>query len=44
MSKLIDKLLKNSTTKYTSILSEFVFFNEKDVIPTDIPILNLAFG
>ena len=44
MSKLIDKLLKNSTTKYTSILSEFVFFNEKDVIPTDIPILNLAFS
>lgn len=44
MSKLIDKILKNSTTKYTSILSESEFFNEKDVIPCDIPIFNIAFS
>ena len=44
MNKLMEKLLRNSPTKYTSILSESVFFNEKDTITTDIPIINVAFS
>jgi hypothetical protein len=43
MNPLMKKLLESSTTKYTSILSESVMFNEKDKIPTDIPIINAAF-
>lgn len=38
------RLLANSTTKYTSILSESTMFNDKDVIPTEIPIINVAFS
>lgn len=44
MSKLIDKILKNSTVKLTSILSESVMFINKDIIPIDVPILNIAFS
>lgn len=40
----MEKLLKNSPTKYTSILSESASFNKKDVIPTDVPIINVAFS
>lgn len=41
---LMKRLLKNSTNKHTAVLSESDFFNGKDVIPTDIPIINLAFS
>lgn len=44
MNKLMEKLIKNSPTKHTSILSESVMFKDKDVIPTEIPIVNLAFS
>lgn len=44
MVSLIDKILKNSPTKHASILADSVFFKEKDVIPTDLPILNIAFS
>ena len=44
MSKLMDKILKNSTNKLTSVLSESVMFKNKDIIPIDIPILNIAFS
>jgi len=44
MSKLLDKILKTSPTKHTSILSESVMFKEKDVISTDVPIINVAFS
>ena len=44
MSKLMDKILKNSTTKLTSVLSDSVMFKDKDVIPMDVPILNVAFS
>jgi RecA/RadA recombinase len=44
MSTLIEKILKTSPTKNASILSSSVFFHEKDVIPTDLPILNIAFS
>lgn len=43
-SKMMEKLLKNSTVKFSSILSESVMFNDKDNIPTDIPIFNIAFS
>lgn len=39
---LLEKLKKNSTIKEISILSKSKYFNEKDVIPTQIPALNIA--
>jgi RecA/RadA recombinase len=39
---VMDKLKKNSRVKETSILSESKFFNEKDMIPTKIPMINVA--
>ncbi|MFZ9611072.1 MAG: recombinase RecA [Methylococcales bacterium] len=39
---LLDKIKKNSTIKDTSILSESKFFQEKDMIPTSIPAINIA--
>jgi RecA/RadA recombinase len=40
--KLMEKMLKSGSIKATNVLSESNFFNEKDSIPTDIPIINLA--
>ena len=42
MSKLLDKIKKNSTIKESDILSDSKFFNKKDMIPMKIPALNLA--
>lgn len=39
---VLAKLKKNSTIKETAILSESKFFNEKDMIPTNVPIINVA--
>lgn len=39
---LIDKLTKNSTIKDTAILGKSKFFNEKDMVPTSVPALNIA--
>ena len=39
---ILSKLQKNSTIKDTAILSESKFFTKKDMIPTAIPIINLA--
>jgi len=39
---IMDKLKKNSKTKFTSVLSESKFFNEKDMTPTDVPMMNVA--
>lgn len=39
---LMDKLKKNSTIKESSVLSKSIYFNEKDMIPTSIPALNIA--
>lgn len=39
---VLAKLKKNSTIKETAILSESKFFNEKDMIPTNVPIVNVA--
>ena len=39
---IMDKLKKNSKLSNTDILSESKFFTEKDMIPTDVPMLNVA--
>lgn len=39
---LKERLLKQSTIKETAILADSKFFNEKDMIPTDIPAINIA--
>lgn len=44
MTPLMKKLLENSPTKYATVLSESTMFNNKDNIPTDIPIINIAFS
>lgn len=41
---LREKLLNNSTIKETALLSESKFFQEKDLITTPIPMLNVAFS
>ena len=38
----MDKLKKNSKIKETSILSTSKFFTEKDMVPTDVPMVNVA--
>ena len=42
MNELMDKLCKTGSIKQSSILSESKFFNEKDMVQTDIPSLNIA--
>jgi RecA/RadA recombinase len=39
---ILEKLRKNSTIKDTAILSQSKFFTKKDMIPTTIPVLNVA--
>ena len=39
---LLDKLKKNSTIKDTAILSRSIFFEEKDMVQTSIPAINIA--
>lgn len=39
---LLDKIKKNSTIKDTAILSQSKFFTKKDMIPTTIPVINVA--
>jgi len=41
---LLDKIKKNSTIKDTAILEKSKFFQDKDMISTDIPVLNVALG
>jgi RecA/RadA recombinase len=42
MSSVMDKLKKNSKIKETSILATSKFFSEKDQVPTDVPMINVA--
>lgn len=42
MNSIMDKLKKNSKLKATEVLSESKFFNEKDMITTDVPMVNVA--
>ena len=39
---IMDKLKKNSKVKETSILSDSILFAEKDIITTDVPMVNVA--
>ena len=39
---IMDKLKKNSKLKATEVLSESKFFNEKDMVKTDVPMINVA--
>ena len=39
---MLEKLKKNSTIKDTSILASSKFFTKKDMIPTSIPVINVA--
>ena len=39
---ILDKIKKNSTIKDTSILAQSKFFTKKDMIPTSIPVINVA--
>lgn len=43
-NSLRDRILKNTTIKETAILSESKFFNDKDKIPTAVPLINVALG
>jgi RecA/RadA recombinase len=42
MSTLLDKLKKNSTIKETNILADSIIFAKKDMVPTKIPVINVA--
>ena len=39
---VMDKLKKNSRLGHTEVLAESKFFTEKDMIPTDTPMINVA--
>lgn len=39
---IMDKLKKNSKLKHTEILSDSKFFTEKDMVSTDVPMVNVA--
>lgn len=39
---LLDKIRKNSTIKEAAILEKSKFFNDKDLIPTSVPAINVA--
>lgn len=41
---LLEKLKKAGSVKGSNVLSESSFFGDKDIIKTDLPILNIAFS
>jgi len=41
---LLDKMLKAGSVKGSSVLAKSTFFNEKDPIQTELPIVNIAFS
>ena len=44
MSSLLERMMKTGSTKTSSVLSKSTFFNTKETIPTELPILNIAFS
>jgi RecA/RadA recombinase len=42
MASILDKIKKNTTIKDSAVLSESKFFKKKDMIPTSVPIINVA--
>lgn len=41
-SKILNKLKSNSKSKFADVLSESKFFTEVDMVPTDVPMVNVA--
>ena len=39
---LMDKLKKNSKIEFTAVLEDSKFFNDKDHVPTSVPMINVA--
>ncbi len=39
---ILDKLKKNSTIKESAVLEKSKFFTEKDMIQTEVPMINVA--
>ena len=39
---IMDKLKKNSKIQFTEVLSDSEFFNEKEITPTNVPMMNVA--
>ena len=39
---VMDKLKKNSRIKSTEVLSESIFFSDKEMTPTEVPMINVA--
>lgn len=44
MSELMHRLKKNSNLKHTSVLTKSNLFFDKKTVPTDVPIINMAFS
>jgi hypothetical protein len=44
MASLLERMMKVGTVKTSSVLSESAFFNAKDTVETELPILNIAFS
>lgn len=44
MSSLLERMMKTGSTTSPSILTKSEFFNAKEAIPTELPIMNIAFS
>lgn len=44
MSSLMERIAKASTLEYADVMSESEVFNTRDLVPTPIPVLNIAFS
>lgn len=44
MSSLLERMMKTGSTTSPSILTKSAFFNAKEAIPTELPIMNIAFS
>jgi RecA/RadA recombinase len=44
MTNLLDKLLKAGSIENAAILEDSPLYSKRDIIPTDLPILNMAFA
>jgi hypothetical protein len=44
MSSLLERMMKTGSTKSSAILSKSKFFSAKETVPTELPILNIAFS
>ena len=39
---IMDKLKKNSKIQFTETLADSEFFNDKEITPTSVPMMNVA--